>query len=68
MDARKQAVLLEIAKLLVEHKRDVLQKFMPKGCCGTNSQPDYVWANQGAYKIGRLLETNQEWINSEVMV
>lgn len=66
MDVKQQATLLELAKLLLEHKQTVLQSYSPKGCCGSGSKPDWVWKDSASYKIGRLLELNESWIQTEV--
>lgn len=66
MNAQQQATLLKIAKLLVDNKQAVLQSFKPKGCCGSGTEPTWVWRDQTCYKLGALLELNESWINDEV--
>lgn len=66
MNAQQQAILLELAKMLIENKQTVLQQYLPKGCCGSGSQPDWVWKDSPSYKIGTLLELNESWIKGEV--
>jgi len=62
LSSEQEGKLINILQLLLDNREKLLKDFQPDSCNCNGGLPKYVYRNPAAYKIGAMLEKNEEWM------